>query len=375
MSVAFFEVTSQCPQCKAPLPLDGPRDQVICSHCLSEVSIHKGIWAGLFVGFPNQLHEFAEGGLERGKFEGVGGGEWVRGRQHPPCLSCGASTTLKESGGQIGLQCTRCGAGRPIESPTQWLRALDPNIVGVVTDPDTHAKGTAKNVAMSCKNCGGNLVVDGSSRTVDCTYCHTTNVLNDEVWRIFHPPRTLRRFWLIVRCQPYDTSTPNFFKISVNKILFVAFMLVLGGGFALAGYSVRAGYMDGRAGHQPGADSFGLVFMIIGGIVASPGILFVIFDSLLNLGMSMIVRPQNEVIGKIRLLAPKSDGAVDVEIDIVDPHMPDQALCSYSGGKYNITMRRFEKLGGNGGTVRAWRSPNNPRRNHVEMQPSDLLTK
>jgi hypothetical protein len=38
-----------------------------------------------------------------------------------------------------------------------------------------------------CSNCGAHLVVDGSTQTPVCSYCHTQTLLPEEIWTRFHP--------------------------------------------------------------------------------------------------------------------------------------------------------------------------------------------
>lgn len=38
-----------------------------------------------------------------------------------------------------------------------------------------------------CSNCGAHLVVDGSTQTPMCSYCHTETLLPEELWTRFHP--------------------------------------------------------------------------------------------------------------------------------------------------------------------------------------------
>jgi hypothetical protein len=38
-----------------------------------------------------------------------------------------------------------------------------------------------------CGNCGAHLVVDGSTQTPTCSYCHTQTLLPEEIWTRFHP--------------------------------------------------------------------------------------------------------------------------------------------------------------------------------------------
>jgi hypothetical protein len=44
-------------------------------------------------------------------------------------------------------------------------------------------------IQFDCTNCGAHLAVDGSTRTVTCTYCGTGMMLPEATWLQFHPPQ------------------------------------------------------------------------------------------------------------------------------------------------------------------------------------------
>ena len=52
-------------------------------------------------------------------------------------------------------------------------------------------------VVVPCAKCAADLDIDGSSRSVECRYCHAKNALDDAAWRHLHPMRRIRRFSVV----------------------------------------------------------------------------------------------------------------------------------------------------------------------------------
>lgn len=50
--------------------------------------------------------------------------------------------------------------------------------------------GSAVPIKFDCTNCGARLHVDGSVKTLTCTYCKTEMLLPESIWRRFHPEET-----------------------------------------------------------------------------------------------------------------------------------------------------------------------------------------
>jgi hypothetical protein len=92
---------------------------------------------------------------------------------------------------------------RVANAPEGTPRATDaliervfPGTRGVIgeTDGGDPTAALASTLVTSCMSCGGGLKVDGSSRVVECSFCHDSNFLGDALWLRLHP--ALKRRWL-----------------------------------------------------------------------------------------------------------------------------------------------------------------------------------
>jgi hypothetical protein len=63
---------------------------------------------------------------------------------------------------------------------------------------ELHVKEDAtKPIATACPACGGGLSVGrDAERTIDCRFCHASVFIPDELWKRFHPGKTMLR-WTI----------------------------------------------------------------------------------------------------------------------------------------------------------------------------------
>jgi hypothetical protein len=81
-----------------------------------------------------------------------------------------------------------------------------------------------------CSNCGAHLIVDGSTQTPVCTYCHVQTLLPEDVWRRFHPT-------------PQPVASPTFTRAPEKKsiLAFVVGPIIavvgIGGVIAFAAFS------------------------------------------------------------------------------------------------------------------------------------------
>jgi hypothetical protein len=72
----------------------------------------------------------------------------------------------------------------------RWLLGEEP--AAGAAPQGTHA------MVMACMSCGASLKIDGSSRTVDCTFCSTSNYLPDGLWLRMHPAPRMEWFLLVI---------------------------------------------------------------------------------------------------------------------------------------------------------------------------------
>jgi hypothetical protein len=232
MAAIAFEVHCSCPKCASPVPLNALVQKVTCGACQAEVdnplvarlsrrSFHLGALEVL-------RHRSTEAGRRTASLVGVEPGrelevllngrgpasfagrvEWAE----PSCPLCRGRLPLPEqlaaaaaAGRVVCPQCGEAGVAivvRPVPRP------LVPPHLDFVThaigeDPEllpgaranVAAPSAAKPVLFPCPACNASLPVDGTSRTVECTYCRATAYLPDDLWRRLHPPRRIERWYL-----------------------------------------------------------------------------------------------------------------------------------------------------------------------------------
>jgi hypothetical protein len=149
--------------------LDGVRAEVACSACG---------WRGAL---PAERWRWVLGADERE----VGAGEQIIGETvaaPATCAACERPIDERRIAAAVAadtgvVSCAHCDGHLT-------LRALD---AGMVALGEGAHRGAAQTVNIACTNCGGQLVVDGSTAKPACTFCGTHNVLPADVWRRLHP--------------------------------------------------------------------------------------------------------------------------------------------------------------------------------------------
>lgn len=260
----------------------------------------------------------------------------------------------------------RCGLSR------LRRRGLEPASLGVIIDPDTAQEAPSRAVSTQCNNCGGALKVDGTSRSVDCEFCSTTNILPDHVWRIFHPPRALRRFWLIFDTPALSRELPGRDISETFTFWFMTLLgLSVGGGFFIPGILAILGLMSvGSSDELFWRLLFGIIFAAVGVVPFFWTLYYIVVSLIRSRRRDRIVRAEHEVVGRMRQVSTSGD-KVTVSVELFDSQGQPQG----QGGEHRLSKEDFERLGGEGGTVRAFASAANPsgRERHVFFAPSPLL--
>jgi DNA-directed RNA polymerase subunit RPC12/RpoP len=362
MDFAFFEIVTRCSKCSGSLPLSRPEDELTCGHCLASVPVEPRVWAETVRGLPERLHTFSLGGKESGLVEEPGFRlEWLRGRGSPPCPACGGTMSLGLRDGL--LVCSACGTQRPLERAPDWLTRHDPNILGVVAEPEVVSEAASRPLAMTCTNCGGALTADGSSRVVPCEYCNSNNLLPDDVWRMFHPPRTLKRFWLLVNAWTVNTELPKG-EWSIGLVLGAVFLMGLPFVFLIPGVLALTGGSRNLG--------LGISFTALGGL----GLLVVLWLAARDLYTALrdrgVIRRGVETVGRMHATGRYKHGRIAVRVDVLDPATHSRVIAEGVFRRGALTQDMFDRLGGEGGQVRAWVVEAEPRRNVVEFEPSPL---
>ncbi|WP_437602321.1 hypothetical protein WMF28_11905 [Sorangium sp. So ce590] len=351
---AGIELLSPCPHCSAPMAVNTLTDRCRCSSCLMESALPPPVWDEALRGVEKDVVQFAPGYLRHGPAWGEGGPppgphvEWQRGHDAPPCPRCQRPMRLAPQGGCV---CAACGAGRAILPKPPWLPENSP-VLGFVSDEPAVAEERPREpVHVSCTQCGGPLVADGSSRIVPCGYCSARVALPDAVWAALHPPRIKRRWWLVVHvvADPRrEPARPDLFGEPALWVVLMAVLVLPWPGMLLLAL------LDWRV--EVAAACLLTTIAVIVALWLRGRWLY-----------RTICRPECEVVG--RLVGPWRL-RYTARVLLTKPHQPDVVLAS--AVLRHVSAERFAELGGDGGKVRAWMVPGRTDRVHVEAMPSVL---
>ena len=191
-----------CPHCRQPGPVNGLTDAPTCPHCLRDIVHGPGAWLQAFD--LERLAEVLDLPSDRvsqtrvmGRVDSVS----TLGRAPLPCPACEAPLALSDLSGSLGpgsVRCGACGEQVPVREADDLARLVFPGATHLVGEslrgPDDGTGGAAEPVLFACMGCGGSLTVDGSSRTVTCTYCEASNFLPDALWSRLHPVPAAKPF-------------------------------------------------------------------------------------------------------------------------------------------------------------------------------------
>lgn len=230
---AKVRVTLDCPECAAPIPINGIVPQVLCAACQTVVSLTDQLgWNRILTyqsGEPCMEHDTLmkiESILAMNYFLafGTSGGSLYRKWRHillevdsasPQCPHCKAALDTQalarevlREGETADAFCTGCGGAIPIRAPSAEEReAVHPSCVAIVGETalrgDLHAQEVAETVLFSCLGCGAPLDVNATvPRIMKCKYCEATSYMPDALWLRLHPAQRKRPFYLILASTP-----------------------------------------------------------------------------------------------------------------------------------------------------------------------------
>jgi hypothetical protein len=200
-----YRVSITCPECAQQNPVNHLRARMLCPRCQAstELAQHELTWWT-----DSAVGEFATrivlkrpegelGHMNTSKYRV----EFVRGPAN--CPGCRRSLRAEELAAAAAAGTFQCGAC----AHTCGCRAAEPSLVqrfgyarwllGEAPD-STGAPQGSHPVVMACMSCGAGLDVNGTSRTIECTYCKASNYLPDGLWLRLHPVPRLEWFYLIL---------------------------------------------------------------------------------------------------------------------------------------------------------------------------------
>jgi hypothetical protein len=245
MATLALEIHVVCPKCTTSVPVNALVSHVTCSGCQAEVALDKlqhelrreRFWARLMLGRSVSADDLSLKG-------DIAWGE-------PLCPGCKAVLPLPadlEAASRVGhISCPACASQIAVRRvPSELLPAEvtyvthligeDPSLLpgrpGTLT-----ARKSSTPVVFTCPSCNASLPVDGSSRTVECEYCHSKAYLPDDLWRTLHPVQTISRWCLVADAEsPRARGYRRANRLNSWSIVFtwVFFLAALGAFFSLA---------------------------------------------------------------------------------------------------------------------------------------------
>lgn len=211
-----LKLTVACPSCSRENPIPEMIPVARCYACDARVPT-KSIWhhvnlqddiAALFSGREKHL---AHGRLDV--------------RIGSPSCSCGhalpdLAEAVAASQPESRLTCPKCQGTTVVRAASDQTRSLAniPEITHVVSPvPHIHGASERKTVTLKCANCGAPLTSDGSSRIVQCDYCHASEELPPELWDPKGPHLEPVPFFLVVKPAPRLLMEQRYRATSVEE--------------------------------------------------------------------------------------------------------------------------------------------------------------
>lgn len=205
----WISITLQCDSCSQELPVNSAAESIFHAKCGSHTATPLPFWQYLIAEQLVDAINLDKGdeSWAKGMHASIGSYAMTFGRADPACRKCGAAWNIDEllaiaETGAENFTCSGCSSLWPIRRPPEWFHQVVPDpllIVGETAPGATGASFTGEtSVSIHCYHCGGNLDLDGSSRTVKCTYCGNSLLIPDDVWLRLHPVDTAHRWYILV---------------------------------------------------------------------------------------------------------------------------------------------------------------------------------
>jgi DNA-directed RNA polymerase subunit RPC12/RpoP len=200
----------ECAGCWQPVAINAFTSHVTCLRCNRAIDLDGDQWRALLAPAIAEGPKLPEG--EKKTLSGSTGGArytLTYGRKEPRCVACQTHLPIAAAVAQARATngwaaCARCGAWRLVRTPPPELLAhAAPGVVSLLGEDPAQVQGGTTSpramepVSFSCRQCGGVLKVDGSSRMVTCQYCDNTASLPDDLWNTLHPPVAAMHWYLL----------------------------------------------------------------------------------------------------------------------------------------------------------------------------------
>lgn len=181
MSWLFLETVTPCPACSRRRPLDGVVLSVTCFCGAPPRQVGAATWKLVVEMAPIYVPNLEE--PQDFDITEVIYGKWGPGA--PRCSGCDAELLAAHAALPAAgpLPCPSCGMAHRLAELPEEVEAGATRML-LAAEPTADAKLAAKEQGSTfpCPHCGGELAVDGSERTLACTYCSASAYVPDELW-------------------------------------------------------------------------------------------------------------------------------------------------------------------------------------------------
>lgn len=205
MTWCMIEMSIKCPRCDSPVHVDGPRRRLKCGKCHSDIEFPLEVWDDLLGDISSDLGGFEPGTGTSSTIFGHFNMNMTYAKMVPYCMDCKRDFEMDDDWDSCPMvTCPQCGSTSPVQHAPEWLSGVLPKadlVVGAWPEDggETPLKEVSGPVAYSCPQCAGSLMIDGSTRIIECDYCSTNVYLPDDLWLALHPVRKKTRWFIGLR--------------------------------------------------------------------------------------------------------------------------------------------------------------------------------
>lgn len=205
-----IEAGISCPSCENSIPLNALVPSIRCSSCGEDLKLSLDNWKSLLKDSIITAPSYKEDEGSSSTIFGSYNFRVLYGRQTPrhddtkDSIDTGTLLANIDAGKVLHPQ---SGAPTSIRRLPEQYREAFIGVVALVGEepkllPGSSAEqpletASSRPIAFQCPNCAGNLIIDGTERTVDCSFCNTQVYLPDDLWFSLHPAPKKKRWYLL----------------------------------------------------------------------------------------------------------------------------------------------------------------------------------
>jgi len=208
----LIEAGMTCPSCEGFIPLNALVETIRCSACGTDHELGLPTWKTLLDDILVEVPFLEEGEGSSSTIFGNYNYRLTYGRllprydgtkdDIPPDDILGAITTgaVTQDGGAESTSVRSL----PVFCADEFkgiiaLVGEDTSLLpGSDQDEEIELPDGSAPIAFQCPNCGGSLLVDGTTRSETCRFCDTKVSIPDQLWQILHPAKMTKRWHLLL---------------------------------------------------------------------------------------------------------------------------------------------------------------------------------